>query len=288
VLPVAATRAARAILGDDTVPLYDAGLPRGGRRRGRLPHGDSPMPAAVHFSACVGAMFGPDGGGQGAGLAFRTLAERAGIGLRSPENVDGACCGTPWKSKGHTAGYAAISERTLSMLFASSDGGKLPIVCDASSCTEGLIVMRDQAVAHGAAHYAALTIIDAVEFVAEHILDRLTIEQRVGRLALHPTCSSRALGLDAALARVAAAVSDEVITPLDWNCCAFAGDRGMLHPELTASATEGEAAEVRLADCDAHASLNRTCEVAMTRATGAVYEHVLEILERASRGPAVE
>ncbi len=30
--------------------------------------------------------------------------------------------------------------------------------------------------------------------------------------------------------------------PDDWGCCAFAGDRGMLHPELTASATAAEAA----------------------------------------------
>jgi hypothetical protein len=34
-----------------------------------------------------------------------------------------------------------------------------------------------------------------------------------------------------------AVIADEVLVPDDWTCCAFAGDRGMLHPELTASAT---------------------------------------------------
>ena len=48
-----------------------------------------------------------------------------------------------------------------------------------------------------------------------------------------------------ALSRVAVGVADEVIVPDAWGCCAFAGDRGMLHPELTASATTLEAEEVR-------------------------------------------
>jgi D-lactate dehydrogenase len=52
----------------------------------------------------------------------------------------------------------------------------------------------------------------------------------------------------------------------------------MLHPELTASATRQQAAEITAADAAAHASCNRTCEIGMTRATGRPYRHVLEIL----------
>ena len=37
---------------------------------------------------------------------------------------------------------------------------------------------------------------------------------------------------------------------------------------------------------DAHASCNRTCEIGMTRATGAEYRHVLELLEEATRPPS--
>ena len=67
------------------------------------------------------------------------------------------------------------------------------------------------------------------------------------------------------------------------GCCAFAGDRGMLHPELTASATEAEAADVKAMRATAHASCNRTCELGMTRATGEPYRHVLELLEELTR-----
>jgi D-lactate dehydrogenase len=51
----------------------------------------------------------------------------------------------------------------------------------------------------------------------------------------------------------------------------------MLHPELTASATAAEAREVQQIDAVVHASSNRACEIAMTRATGRTYRHVLEV-----------
>ena len=55
---------------------------------------------------------------------------------------------------------------------------------------------------------------------------------------------------------------------MDWGCCGYAGDRGMLHPELTASATAAEAAEVAQRETDWYVSSNRTCELGMQAATG--------------------
>jgi D-lactate dehydrogenase len=73
------------------------------------------------------------------------------------------------------------------------------------------------------------------------------------------------------------------VQPDDWSCCAFAGDRGLLHPELTAAATAPEARSVAQHPAAAYASVNRTCELGMTRATGHPYRHVLEVLEQATR-----
>jgi D-lactate dehydrogenase len=53
----------------------------------------------------------------------------------------------------------------------------------------------------------------------------------------------------------------------------------MLHPELTASATDAEAREIAEIRADAHVSCNRSCEIGMTRATGEQYVHVLETLD---------
>lgn len=93
----------------------------------------------------------------------------------------------------------------------------------------------------------------------------------------------RHLGDEEQLTRLAEACAEEVVVPADAGCCAFAGDRGMLHPELTASATAREAAEVTARSFDVHLSANRMCEIGMDRATGRSYRSVLLSLERATR-----
>jgi D-lactate dehydrogenase len=272
-------RAARALLGTDTVPLWSPDLPRGGARR--RPSG-SEAAQAVYFQACVGTMFGPAEGGEGVAAALVSLAAKAGVGLRQPDEIGGLCCGTPWKSKGMLDGYAAMVERTIGSLWRASDGGRLPIVSDNSSCSEGIVLALEKAIEHHP-EYSSLRILDAVDFAAEHLLPRLEVGRELDSIVLHPTCSSTRAGSNAHLAQLAAAVAAEVVIPDDWSCCAFAGDRGMLHPELTASATVREALEVDSREFDAYVSCNRTCEIGMTRATGHPYQHVLEVLDRSAR-----
>ena len=274
-LPRLATDLGRAVLGADTVPRYSDDLPAGGRRRRSVTSAD---PAAVYFSSCTTTMFGPVDGGDGVAESFLRLCERAGVELVTPPDLPSLCCGTPWKSKGLTEGYAVMKAHVAASLVAATRGGELPVVCDASSCTEGLEVLLEAAGEHG------IRVIDAVDFVAGRVLPMLPEGDRIASLTLHPTCSSTRLGINGALQQVAVAVADEVVVPDDWGCCAFAGDRGMLHPELTASATAAEAADAACADSSAHASLNRTCELGMTRATGHGYRHVLELLDEVTRG----
>jgi len=280
---------------DDVVPLWSPELPGGGRQRpeGRAPwapavseRGEGPR-EAVYFSACVGTLFGPSDAGPGVRGAFLSLCRRAGVVLVAPGNLPGLCCGTPWRSKGMLEGAQAMEQRVAASLWEATRGGELDVVSDAASCTEGLVTTLSHA-AETDARYAGIRVRDAVAYVAGELLPDLLTElpvpRRLQRLALHPTCSSTQLGLDPALMAVARAVADEVYVPDSWGCCGFAGDRGLLHPELTASATQVQAAQIAEAGpFDAYASCNRTCELGMTRATGEQYQHVLELLEVATR-----
>jgi D-lactate dehydrogenase len=268
--------AARAVIGKDTVPLWESDLPGGGHPR-KPRHDDNPE--VVYFAACIGTMFGPAEGAPGVTSAFFQLCERADVNLTTPEGIAGLCCGTPWKSKGLSEGYEQMRERVLPALWTASEQGRIPVVVDAASCTEGV----ERLIGSNDDRFPGLRIIDAVQFVDERIMERLTVTAPLGSLALHPTCSSTHLGTNAALSRIAEAVAAEVVIPEDWGCCAFAGDRGMLHPEFTASATAREAAEINSRPFDAYASTNRTCELGLSRATGHPYEHILETLERATR-----
>jgi len=277
-LITAPNKMARAVLGNDTLPLWSKDLPKGGAKRTAAANRTAD---AVYFQACVGTMFGPAEGGQGVAVAFESLAAKAGIGLVRPDTIGSLCCGTPWKSKGILDGYHSMVERTATALWESSDYGRLPVVCDNSSCSEGLVLALEKAIdKHPQMH--RMRIIDAVDFTAERILPLLDIDLTLGSVVVHPTCSSNRAGSNPNLAILANAVADEVTVPDNWGCCAFAGDRGMLHPELSASATKRESEEVAAGSFDAYVSCNRTCEIGMTRATGHQYQHVLEVLDRAA------
>ncbi|MHB1234932.1 MAG: FAD-binding and (Fe-S)-binding domain-containing protein [Microbacteriaceae bacterium] len=270
-LVTAATEVGRALLGADNVPRYDRGLPAGGTKRRPQLTDDA---LAVYVPSCIGSMFGPADASQGVRAAFVALCERANGRVLIPEGVDSMCCGTPWTSKGSLKGHHAMSETVLPSLLKATHNGELPVISDGVSCTEGFLNM---------AAGSQLTVIDAVTFVEQEILPKLTVRTPFESVAVHPTCSSTHLGVTDPMLTVAHAISPDVVVPDDWGCCGFAGDRGMLHPELTASATRAEAAQVAQRTFSAYASANRTCELGMTRATGKPYRHILELLDDATR-----
>ncbi|MHC6221149.1 FAD-binding and (Fe-S)-binding domain-containing protein [Arthrobacter sp. MMS24-S77] len=289
----AATATARLLLGAENVPLYSDVLPRGGRKRIATEAIGTGDPAgttadAVYFPACIGAMFGPadDGRGRiGTGVteAFLNLAGRAGVELLVPAGIGNLCCGTPWKSKGFTDGYDVMRAKVLPALWEASDHGRLPVICDASSCTEGLETLRDTASSPDSPpEYSRLEFVDSVQFARERLMPHLAVSHRIESLALHPTCSSTRLGINEDFTAIAAALAENVVVPTSWGCCAYAGDRGLLHPELTESATAAQAAEVNERRHSAYASTNRTCELGMTQATGHEYRHILELLDEAT------
>jgi D-lactate dehydrogenase len=177
-----------------------------------------------------------------------------------------------------------MANRIVEAAWGWTGGGRLPLVTDASSCALGLArEVVPYLTPDNRALHAELRVVDSVVWAAEELLPRLEVRRRAGSAVLHPTCSMRHLGDEEQLRAVAAACAEEVVVPDDAGCCAFAGDRGMLHPELTASATAREAAEVTARAFDAHLSASRMCEVGMERATGRGYRSVLLELERATR-----
>ena len=150
----------------------------------------------------------------------------------------------------------------------------MPVVVDATSCTEALADLLGQ---------EGITVVDAISFAEATLLPRLPSPRCVQSIVVHPTCSTTRFGLNTVLMRLAAATAWEVVQPEDWHCCAFAGDRGLLHPELTAAATAAEARSVLKVDATAFVSANRTCELGMTRATGRPFRHLLEVLDDVTR-----
>jgi D-lactate dehydrogenase len=301
VLP-AVTKAARSVLPEDWVPQAGPDLPGPGPRRaagGVLGDPRAPV-AAVYFATCINSLFAPAPDGPGVGEALDRLCREAGLRLTVPSAIRALCCGTVWESKGLTKGSATMARLTFDALWEATAGGELPVVSDAASCTHGLTGLRDHLDERRAAQAADLRVVDAVTFARGSIMPRLTVDGKLGAVAVHPTCSTVQLGAKEDLIALAGQAAQTVFVPLTWGCCAFAGDRGMLHPELTAAATRPEAQAVWAAEAerarqatpaspgpggrfDAYVSANRTCELGISRATGRTYRHILEVLAPLAR-----
>jgi len=264
----------RDIFGASRIPLWSKDLPRGGKPRTALTHASADF---VFFPSCLESIFQAN-----TAASLKSLACKAGFNFTIPEGIIDLCCGTPWKSKGLTGGYQTMVESTYAALITASDNGRLPIVCENSSCSEGLLN------AINSKPNSTLKIIDSVDFAAEYLLPKLVVTRKLNSVALHPTCSSTLLDSNLNLELLAQSIANHVSTPLDWGCCAFAGDRGMLFPELTASATMLEASSLQGHSFDAYLSTNLTCEIGMSRATGKSYKHILVQLDQLTQSKKEE
>jgi D-lactate dehydrogenase len=214
---------------------------------------------------------------------FLAVANRANIHLHIPNDVSGHCCGMPFASKGYKHAYQAALHKTLMQFWEWSEQGKYPIVIDTTSCTHTLKTCGDDLSAEDREIWKQLTILDGVEFLHDHVLPKLNIHPVDEDVILHPNCSARKLNLDGKMLSIAKQCARSATVPLNLGCCAFAGDRGLLLPELTRSATEKESAEVLSRDYDGYYSSNITCEIGMSEATKKDYASIVYLAEKASR-----
>lgn len=276
-------KASRGLM-DEAFWQWSAEMPR--PRRGKLPARPRANADAVYFPACISRIMGAlPGESQETSVmqALLDVADRAGIKLYVPEDVKGNCCGVPFSSKGFEAAHNATVDHTIENFFRWSNGGELPIVVDTSPCTYGLKTARPHLSPANQARFDRLVIIDSVEFAHDRILPTLPIHRKVHSVALHPVCSATKMAITSKLVRISKACSETVLVPSDAGCCAFAGDRGFLFPELTASASRTEASQATSDEHDGYFSSSRTCEIGMTRATGKVYRSYLHLLHYASQ-----
>jgi D-lactate dehydrogenase len=279
---VALTRLLRAVARQAT-PQWSAEMPRAART---LPVTAAEGAQAVYFPACISRVMGALPGEPDAPSlpeVLVTLAQRAGVPLHVPRDPQGVCCGVPFSSKGYAEAHRLAVNQAIQRFWQWSGEGRLPVVMDTSPCAHGLKGARPYLSAENQARFDRLRILDPVEFAWEYLLPRLTVRHKLGKVALHPVCSLTKMGLTPRLEAIAQACAEQVLIPPDAGCCGFAGDRGLLFPELTASATRQEAAEVLAADCDGHFSSSRTCEMGVSRATGRIYRSFLFMLETATR-----
>jgi D-lactate dehydrogenase len=273
--------AARAAVSHDLIPSWPDSMPR--PAKASMPVTARDGAAAVYMPACVNRIFGPPDAGPSLPEALVAVSQRAGQPVWIPPDVAGHCCATPWSSKGYAEGLRFMAEKLVDSLWRWSGEGALPVVIDASSCTHGAREVAKHVAEASAERHGRLELVDSIAWVHDRLLPALEIPRRVGRVAVHPNCSALHMGLGPALGAIAARLADEVLVPPGTTCCGMAGDRGLLHPELPASALADVAAELGDRAFDAFLCSNRTCEIGLHEVTGRRYESFVLLLERLTR-----
>lgn len=243
-----------------------------------LPVSTATMPdrRVVYFPSCATRMFGAptrENGLLDTPDAMIALLKRAGYDPVVPDHLEGACCGQPFQSKGFPEEAERLGGKLHERLAGLSDDGACPVVTDASTCAK-----------HMHEFPGVAPVSDSPEFLLEHVLPHLAVT-KIPVLAVHHNCSAQRLKEQAAIEALAHAVADKVIVLSSFQCCGFAGDKGLFVPELNEWATRFAKGEVP-ADCTIGVSTVSTCASGLTDRIGIPFVSLASLLESASRPAA--
>lgn len=200
-----------------------------------------------------------------------SLLEKAGYQVIIPKNIDKTCCGMPYESKGMTDLAERKQHQLQSMLWTTSQSGKLPVLMDTSPCAK---YSKDKST-------KPLCVFEPTEFVVKYLLDKLFIQPIEDPIMLHITCSSRRMGLQDNMLELANKCAKQVVIPRGIDCCGWAGDKGFTTPELNESALAKLKEQVP-ANCSRGYSNSITCEIGLSRHSGVTYQSILYLLDEVS------
>jgi D-lactate dehydrogenase len=238
----------------------------------------------VYFSTCITRMMGADANNKvGLPEVIAALCKRAGIGLIVEGPATGQCCGQLFSSKGFADAYRYTINKTIAALWQQTQGGKFAILIDVTSCTYSLQQAAPYLTSENKQRFAQLQFIDSINFASDYLLPTLPITQKKNSIVFHPVCTLTKMNLQQQLLQVGNACAHKAVVPAFAGCCGMAGDRGFYYPKLTAAATSAEAQEVLQQPYDGYYSSGKTCEMAMSEATGVNYQSLLYLLYEVSQ-----
>lgn len=236
--------------------------------------------SVIYFPTCINRMMGgAKDNKKSVPQTFMSVSAKMGIEIVVPDDINSTCCGQLFSSKGYNEAYVYTSNETIRKLWKWTQGGRLPIVLDVSSCTHTLQHCRKVLSDENKAYFDQMSIIDSIDYLHDHVLPKLKTVHKKDSIVLHPVCTLKKMGLEGKLFQIADRFAHEVEVPLMAGCCGMAGDRGFLFPELTAAATAPEAAEVKSAEYSGYYSTAKTCEMAMSDAVSKNYESILYLVD---------
>jgi D-lactate dehydrogenase len=257
----------------DNFPLWTPAMPKA-----YYPHKidqESKPLKVVYFPSCLNQMMGtakytPDS----TPLVDKTvkLLQKAGYEVIFPKEMDKLCCGTIWESKGIMDIADRKSAELEEALFAASEQGTYPVLCDQSPC---LHRMRNV--------MTKVKLYEPVEFIYTFLKDKLEFSPIDKPISIHVTCSTQKMGLRDMMISLAGLCSAKVIVPEEVGCCGFAGDKGFTNPEVNTYALRKLKPQLEKAGVEVGYSNSRTCEIGLTTNSGIPYLSIVYLVDQCTK-----
>jgi len=200
------------------------------------------------------------------------VLQKSGFSVAYPPFPERLCCGMAFDSKGFKETGKRKLKELEEALEKATRSGEVPVLCDTSPCAQRMLTELPE----------HLHIYDPVGFIYHFLLERLDLQPLEETVLLHPVCSVKKLGLETQLVEIGRRCAKKAVIPDDSGCCGFAGDRGIMFPELNASALKGLREKVP-EDCRKGFSSSRMCEVGLSHHSGITYQSLFSLLDAASR-----
>ncbi|MBZ0182535.1 MAG: FAD-binding oxidoreductase [Melioribacteraceae bacterium] len=277
------------LLGTDTLNYLSNSLSN--ISKGLIPHWNEAMPKGadyplpnlslssdlkvVYFPSCISRSFGlQKETNEKYSQTYITLKllNKAGYEVLYPTKIDSLCCGMPFSSKGFIKQADYKSDELLTTLIEKSENGKYPILFDTSPCLYRMKEYMQKA-------KKELKIYEPIEFILEHLVDKLNFKKVEDVITIHTTCSSTKMGLTEKFEKLAKLCTDNVIIPKEVGCCGFAGDRGFTFPELNKSALRNLKSSLP-ENCTEGYSTSKTCEIGLSLHSGIEYKSIVYLVDK--------
>lgn len=254
----------------NALPLWNPSLPKPVKINRVKTDENNPF-KVVYFPSCLNQMMGvSEQDVDETALANKMVAflNKAGYDVIFPKSMQDLCCGTIWESKGMPHIADQKSDELYKQLLIASNQGQYPILCDQSPC---LYRMRHA--------MPGLNLYEPVEFIHNFLLDKLVFIPINNPITVFPTCSTRKMGLDAMLIKIAKLCSNNVMIPQELACCGFAGDKGFTIPELNKHGLRKLRTQLENASVKAGYSNSRTCEIGLSFHGGIPYSSIVYLVD---------
>jgi D-lactate dehydrogenase len=259
----------RKISGNN-IPRWNPFMPKGGSKiRISSPNPNHQL-KVVYFPSCINRGMGiSQDYDEKTALTDKvpSLLRKAGYEVIYPEKLKSLCCGMAYSSKGFKEQGKQKSNELEQALISASLNGKYPILCDMSPCLYTMKLNMEP----------GLKLFEPVEFILEHLSDKLDFNPVDEEIAIFTVCSAKKMALETSLAKLAHMCSKKVEI-IDANCCGFAGDRGFSYPELNAHGLRTISQQTE--DCTSGYSTSRTCEIGLSEQSGISFKSIIYLVDR--------